>query len=209
MTVSYDVSLMRQLVAACQTANDEIVKAQQLILAVKSHADWTCKEKSVIDELMGECKSQINRMQEDQNGFLNVLKQVEGELDGAEKSISHLFHGVDSILSKVLAIPVGQAVAIGGGLIGATPIGGHIENKADQIIAAVSKIGSTIGTGPDVWHGPAMLPGIAGIDLELPTVTDVFDPAVTGAAVAADVASWYENTMAEPIPVCRMSDIQL
>lgn len=138
MTLSYDAYLMQQLVAACQTANDEILKAQQLITSVKSHADWTCKEKSVIDELMEECKKLINRMQDDENSFLNVLKEVEGELDGAEKSISSLFQGVESILAKVLAIPAGVVSTVGGGLLGAA--GGALGNMFGGMGDAVNGI---------------------------------------------------------------------
>ena len=138
MTLSYDAYLMQQLVAACQTANDEIVKAQQLITSVKSHADWTCKEKSVIDELMEECKKLINRMQDDENSFLNVLKEVEGELDGAEKSISSLFQGVESILAKVLSIPAGVVTTVGTGLLGAA--GGALGNMFGGMGDAVSGI---------------------------------------------------------------------
>ncbi|MBQ1931109.1 MAG: hypothetical protein II347_03095 [Lachnospiraceae bacterium] len=138
MTLSYDAYLMQQLVAACQTANDEILKAQQLITSVKSHADWTCKEKSVIDELMEECKKLINRMQDDENSFLNVLKEVEGELDGAEKSISSLFQGVESILAKVLSIPAGVVTTVGTGLLGAA--GGALGNMFGGMGDAVSGI---------------------------------------------------------------------
>lgn len=163
---------MQQLVAACQTANDEIVKAQQQIQAVKSHADWTCKEKNVIDDLMSECKNLINRMQQDENSFLTILKQVEGELDGAEKSISNLFQGVESVLSKILSIPAAQAVTTGTGLLGGvgSAVGEKISDIWESITSGVSS--DTVGTGwgnlkdwfdgigsdtdsSVVWHGPA------------------------------------------------------
>ena len=149
MTLSYDAYLMQQLVAACQTANDEILKAQQLITSVKSHADWTCKEKSVIDELMEECKKLINRMQDDENSFLNVLKEVEGELDGAEKSISSLFQGVESILAKVLAIPAGVVSTVGGtvsvaGVVAAvlaSAVGAVLSSTEGKVLSSVEGLG--------------------------------------------------------------------
>ena len=155
MRLIYDISVMTQLVAACQTANDEIVKAQQQIQAVKSHADWTCKEKSVIDELMGECKNLINCMQEDQNGLLTVLKQVEDELDGAEKSISGLFQGVESILSKVLSIPAAVTTVVGGGLIGAgSGIPSDVIGGGGSAIQGVSSAIQNVFDGVTDWINP-------------------------------------------------------
>lgn len=206
MTLSYDVSLMQQLVAACQTANDEIVKAQQQIQAVKSHGDWTCKEKSVIDELMEDCKNLINRMQEDQNGFLNVLKQVEGELDGAEKSISNLFQGVESILGKILSIPTAVTTVVGGGLIGAASgvgevigsgigTGGWIQSGIDWI----SGIGAEI-IDTEIWHGPIPIDGVAEV---WDNMTDVFE------GVGDEMGHWADTVINTPILICRMGDIQL
>ena len=187
MIITYDAYLMQQLVLACQTANDEIVKAQQLITSVKSHADWTCKEKSVIDELMEEFKKLINRMQDDENNFLTVLKDVENELDTAENSISSLFQGVESILAKVLAIPVGVVSTVGTGLLGGAGnalgnmfgnmgdtvndwlsninsetagTGGWVSSSWDKIKELFDDIGSEIQDDNQIWHGPG---GISNI----------------------------------------------
>ena len=274
MTITYDAYLMQQLVAACQTANDEIVKAQQLITSVKSHADWTCKEKSVIDELMEECKKLINRMQEDENSFLRVLKEVEGELDGAEKSISNLFQGVESILAKVLAIPAGVISTVGGGLLGGAgnalnqffggtgdaadsiaeqmmdqfnpdhiSTGGWIGGSLDKLKELFEDIGSDIIDNDLIWHGPPQIPTFPQIDL--PNIQDVIHPTPiwendvlppigdvvtsiwenmpigeaingtsgeiigSGIAAAEEALQWFQDVIATPIPICRMSDIEL
>ena len=39
MKLIYDIAVMAQLVAACQSANTEIVKAEQLVQQVRSHSD--------------------------------------------------------------------------------------------------------------------------------------------------------------------------
>lgn len=189
MKLIYDIAVMAQLVAACESANVEIVKAEQLVQQVRSHSDWTCKEKSVIDELMQDCKTLVQRMREDQSSFLRVLKEIEGELNDTENSVSNLFSGVESILGKVLAIPVAQTVAIGGGLIGAggvisgigAKIGGGLVNIVDGITESIHP--GTIGTGwagelldkmkeigedildtDVIWHGPGVIGGaVSGI----------------------------------------------
>jgi len=182
MRLIYDIAVMAQLVAACQSANTEIVKAEQLVQQVRSHGDWTCKEKNVIDELMQECKTLVQRMREDQGSFLQVLKEVEGELNDTENSVSNLFSGVESILGKVLAIPVAQTVAIGGGLFGAgasairTKINDGLVNISEGITDAIQP--GTVGTGwagdllekmkdigegitdvDVIWHGPGPIFG--------------------------------------------------
>ncbi len=189
MRLIYDIAVMAQLVAACQSANTEIVKAEQLVQQVRSHGDWTCKEKSVIDELMQECKTLVQRMREDQGSFLQVLKEVEGELNDTENSVSNLFSGVESILSKVLAIPVAQTVAIGGGLLGAAVGASGIRTKindglvnisagitdviqpgalgtgwASDLLDKMKEIGEGITDIDLIWHGPGpILGGLGGL----------------------------------------------
>ena len=226
MTISYDAYVMQQLVAACQTANDEIVKAQQLITSVKSHADWTCKEKSVIDELMEECKKLINRMQEDENNFLHVLKEVEGELDTAESSISSLFQGVESILAKVLAIPVGVATTVGTGLLNSAGnalgqifggTGDAATSIADQMMDQFNP--DHVGTGG--WIGDSLesfqewvqdigsdivendniwhgpLPITTIPQIELPDISDVIVPQIR--PDIGDVISIWDNDVIQPV----------
>ena len=165
MKLIYDVAVMAQLVAACQSANTEIVKAEQLVQQVRSHGDWTCKEKSVIDELMQDCKSLVQRMREDQGSFLRVLKDVEGELNDTENSVSNLFSGVESILGKVLGIPVAIAHVAGGGLLGA----------ASAI--ANSSLGSAVTQAWNQWT--------EGIDIQN-QMMDQFNPDHVGVGLADD-----------------------
>ena len=165
MKLIYDIAVMAQLVAACQSANTEIVKAEQLVQQVRSHSDWTCKEKSVIDELMQECKSLVQRMREDQSSFLRVLKDVEGELNDTENSVSNLFSGVESILGKVLGIPVAIAHVAGGGLLGA----------ASAI--ANSSLGSAVTQAWNQWT--------EGIDIQN-QMMDQFNPDHIGVGLADD-----------------------
>ena len=195
MKLVYDIAVMAQLVAACQSANTEIVKAEQLVQQVRSHSDWTCKEKSVIDELMQECKGLVQRMREDQGSFLRVLKEVEGELNQTENSVSNLFSSVESILGKVLAIPVAQSVATGAGLLGAGSAIGSIGNKigdvlknivdsgsdvilpnttgigwADDLLEKMKDIGSGITDAGVIWQGPGLIGVSVGEVLENPWV---------------------------------------
>lgn len=123
MTIAYDVMLMQQLVAACQSANDELLKAQALVLEVQSHGDWTCKEKNAIDDLMRECKKRIQALCENEQGFLGAIKQVAEELTDAEKNVSLLFGGVEGLLGKILAIPVKIVTFLGQSILDRLGIG--------------------------------------------------------------------------------------
>ncbi len=152
MTVLYDPQIVQSLVQACQVANDELIQAQSLIQAVRSHEDWGCKEKDAIDDLMGQCKSMVNQLCEQQSSFLNAVTIVEGELKEAEGKISGLFSGVDNVIAGILAIPAAVAVTNGGGLIqGIGNIIGNVQNGIGTIIGGVGgAIGSGIGsTGND------------------------------------------------------------
>lgn len=113
MKILYEVATMAQLAAACQSANDELQKAQSLVMEVQSHSDWTCKEKNTIDDLMRECKKRIQELCENEEGFLNAIRLVAQDLTEAEKNISGLFGGVESLLGKILAIPV-KTVTVNG-----------------------------------------------------------------------------------------------
>lgn len=134
MTIAYDVTVMQELVRACDEANSELEKAQNLIREVHSHNDWTCKEKDAIDELMSQCRNMIKRMNEQQRSFLEAVRQVAGELETAENSVSRLFSGVEDLLSGILAIPVLERVINGTGLLGNG-------SSPDRVIA------------PDEWFG--------------------------------------------------------
>ena len=75
--ISYDPETMKALVAACQTANDQLQKAQSLLDRIQSHGNWTCKEKNAIDERIGECRKQIGRMWDRQLSINKAGKQAE------------------------------------------------------------------------------------------------------------------------------------
>lgn len=125
-TISYNPETVKALVAACQTANDQMQKAQSLLNQIQSHGDWTCKEKSAIDERMGECRKQIGRLGERQLSFLQAVRQAEEDLCGAQRRVSSLFDGVDELLGRILSIPV--QIATGGlGLLGQSGIGSTVE----------------------------------------------------------------------------------
>ena len=140
MIIAYDGYLMQELTRACQTANDELQKAQSLILEVRSHNDWTCKEKDTIDDLMSTCRNMVQRLCEEEFSFLEAIKTVEGELSDAEKNVSRLFDGVETILSKVLAIPVAQTVVGGVGLL----TGGIGDKVADVFDGITEGIGEKV-----------------------------------------------------------------
>ena len=113
MKILYDVATMAQLTAACQSANDELQKAQSLVMEVQSHSDWTCKEKDTIDDLMRECKKRIQELCESEKNFLGAVRLAAEDLTDAEKNVSALFGGVESLLGKILAIPV-KTVTVSG-----------------------------------------------------------------------------------------------
>lgn len=118
MKIAYDVAMMVQLVAASQNANDELQRARNLLQEIHSHSDWTCREKDTIDDMMRECRKWILKLSENQSDFLGAIRQVERDLRDAEKSVSGLFGGVESMLGKILAIPVRDIVIGGTGLLG-------------------------------------------------------------------------------------------
>lgn len=132
MTIAYDVSVMQDLVSACSSANSELEKAQRLILEVRSHNDWTCKEKDAIDDLMNQCRNMVKRLSEQQQAFLEAVRQVAGDLGDAEQSVSGLFSGVEDILQRILAIPVPEHITVGSSLLGA--------NAASSVLQRVSEI---------------------------------------------------------------------
>lgn len=118
MTVSYDPQVMQTLAQACQAANEELKHAQSLILSVRSHEDWGCREKDAIDDLMAQCRNIVNSLCEEQNSFLSAVRIVESDLNEAEGKISGLFHSVDDVIAEILSIPVNVFLPNGGGLLG-------------------------------------------------------------------------------------------
>lgn len=118
MTVLYDPQVMQALAQACQAANDELQRAQSLILAVRSHEDWGCREKDAIDDLMGQCRNYVNTLCEEQRSFLEAVKIVETDLNEAEGKISGLFQSVDNVIAGILAVPAPTTIATGFGLFG-------------------------------------------------------------------------------------------
>ncbi len=115
--IDYDTSIMRELSAACRTAALELSRAESLIEQVRSHNDWTCKEKNTIDDLMAACRKMVRQLSEQQSDFLQAVEKTEEEFAEAERSISVLFDGVEDVLGRILSIPVGTVSITGGGLL--------------------------------------------------------------------------------------------
>ena len=118
MNIAYDVATLAQLAAACENANDELHRAQNLIQEIHSHNDWGCKEKDAIDDQMRDMRKRIRLLCENQQSFLKAVRQVEDDLRDAERRVSGLFGGVESVLGKILSIPVRDVVVGGAGLLG-------------------------------------------------------------------------------------------
>lgn len=146
--ISYDPETMKALVAACQTANDQLQKAQSLLDRIQSHGNWTCKEKNAIDERIGECRKQIGRLGERQLSFLQAVKQAEEDFCGAQRRVSGLFDGVDELLGRILSIPV--QIATGGlGLLAQSGIGSTVEQGHSGSVHGGG--GATVGLEPSDW----------------------------------------------------------
>ncbi len=159
MKIAYDISVMAGLVAACQSANEELQKAQNLLQEVHSHSDWTCKEKNTIDDMMRECKKWIQKLCESQQGFLGAVRGVADDLTDAEKNISGLFGGVESLLGKILAIPVKVTTVVGGGLLGALFGNGSNGGSTTHVGSSGAAHGSGGGRHDGIqdsadWQGP-------------------------------------------------------
>lgn len=116
MKIAYDVMTVIQMTIACQRANDELQRAQNLLQEIRSHSDWGCKEKDTIDDLVRDSRNMIRKLCENQSAFLRAVQAAEGELTGAENSVSGLFNAVESLLAKILAVPVKDVVISGAGL---------------------------------------------------------------------------------------------
>jgi len=133
MTVLYDPQVMQALAQACQAANDELQRAQSLILAVRSHEDWGCREKDAIDDLMSQCRNYVNTLCEEQHSFLDAVKIVETDLNEAEGKISGLFQSVDDMIANILAVPAPTAVATGAGMLASA-----VQHGMDILFGAAS-----------------------------------------------------------------------
>lgn len=167
MTIAYDVYTMQELTRACQAANDELQNAQNLIQQVHSHSDWTCKEKDAIDDLMQECKNIVKRLCEDQFSFLEAVKSVGEELLEAESSVSRLFSGVESILQKILSIPVAETVVSGAGLV----IDG-ISDMFDNVASAINHDNSAVNQWTAI-PGSEVVSAFEDIGLGVSPITEV------------------------------------
>ena len=109
--IDYDTDIMGQLSAACRTAALELSKAENLLEQIRSHSDWTCKEKDAIDNRMAACRKEVRKLSEQQSDFLRAVEKAETEFTDAERSIAALFDGVEDVLGRILAVPV-KTVAV-------------------------------------------------------------------------------------------------
>lgn len=148
MKIVYDVTAVAQMTAACQTANNELQKARNLLQEIKSHNDWGCKEKNTINDLVGEARNMIGRLCENQAAFLQAVKTAEGELTDAEKSVSKLFDGVESLLARILSIPVKETVISGIGLAAGSALWGKASSDGEG-----SNGGIGVSSVGDTWNG--------------------------------------------------------
>ena len=115
--IDYDTDIMGQLSAACRTAALELSKAENLLEQIRSHSDWTCKEKDAIDNRMAACRKEVRKLSEQQSDFLRAVEKAETEFTDAERSIAALFDGVEDVLGRILAVPVKTVAVTGGGLL--------------------------------------------------------------------------------------------
>lgn len=104
--IAYDGDLINRLVDASANANEELESAKALLDAVKSHSEWTCKEKKAIDEYMTKIHKEMNRLTENQRSYYQAVRSVKTAFEETEGKIGGMFDGVEEWLKKILGIPV-------------------------------------------------------------------------------------------------------
>lgn len=103
--IAYDGELINQFVDASLNANEELESAKALLDAVKSHNDWTCKEKRAIDEYMSKIRKSMNLLTENQRNYHQAIRSVKEIFEETERKVSNMFGGVEDWLKKILGIP--------------------------------------------------------------------------------------------------------
>lgn len=110
--ISIDTKLMRDLVAAANTANTNITTAMELLTSISSHQDWACKEKDAINDYSTNNKNKIRALHQDSQAFLQTISSVAEEFETTENSISDMFSGVESLLAGIMSVTSGIASTI-------------------------------------------------------------------------------------------------
>lgn len=104
--VDIDTMLMRQAVSAAATAAGAVDNATAALNRIVDHNDWGCREKTAINQNAAICRTQIQRLQENANAFLDSVRLAADEFDETENNISSWFSHLESVLADAIAVPV-------------------------------------------------------------------------------------------------------
>ncbi len=104
--ISIDTDVLRMLADSAGAANNELGEAAQILNQITQHNEWGCRERITINEQIQEIRRQIGRVWEASESFTSVLNQVSEEFMAEEAAVSQMFAGVESLLGKILSVPV-------------------------------------------------------------------------------------------------------
>lgn len=159
--ISYDPNTISSLVTACANAKNDLDSAANVLNLVQSHADWTCKEKDEIDDMVRAMKKLIQATQANQDSFFNAIRRVAGLYTGKENSIKSWFSSVDGLIGKIMSIKATVAATIGAhiGVSSGLNISSIVSSAKEQ----VSNIASGMRKCIDILHTGIYKPHIVNI----------------------------------------------
>ena len=103
--ISIDTEILKQLVNVARATNEDITGAVDILNCVITHNNWNCKERSIINEYTVKNKTQIKKLKEVSDGFLNAILCISDEFANTEKSIPEMFSSVDAVIGQIISIP--------------------------------------------------------------------------------------------------------
>lgn len=108
--ISIDTEVIKQLAAVVKSATEELESASQLLNQITVHNDWGCKERVTINSYIMYNRKKMQELMEASRGFTTVVGSIAEDFVKTESGIAQLFGGVESILKRVISIPVSTSI---------------------------------------------------------------------------------------------------
>ena len=104
MKISIDLELAKSLADIAAAANESLVNGVNTLNRVTSHNDWTCKERTAINQQLEKCKQLSNEIYNCSQQYFAYIRQMTGEYDILFNSIPSKLRRSEQIIAKLMSV---------------------------------------------------------------------------------------------------------
>ena len=102
--IEIDTSLQKQIVSEMDKACVGLDDAVAALNRVKTHNDWKCKEREIINSNIENSKRSVKRLQSHGEGYCRVLHEAADELENRESSMISSMFNIDTTIADILSV---------------------------------------------------------------------------------------------------------